>query len=88
MKRVYCQLFNKEIPYSTKSVHCALRIFKTTGKTCSKICICFLRAHLRKRSAKVLFDDVNAFCFLLIFCIKAFAVGTHLNCIDKSMQFK
>ena len=26
--------------------------------------------------------------FFLIFFIKAYVVGTHLNCIDKSMQFK
>ena len=28
-----------------------------------------------------------AICFLIFF-IKAYVVGTHLNCIDKSMQFK
>ena len=27
-------------------------------------------------------------CFFLIFFIKAYVVDTHLNCIDKSMQFK
>ena len=26
--------------------------------------------------------------FFLIFFIKAYVVGTHLNCIDKSLQFK
>ena len=26
--------------------------------------------------------------FFVIFFIKAYVVGTHLNCIDKSMQFK
>ena len=26
--------------------------------------------------------------FVLIFFMKAYAVGTHLTCIDKSMQFK
>ena len=26
--------------------------------------------------------------FFLIFFIKAYVVGTHLNCMDKSMQFK
>ena len=26
--------------------------------------------------------------FFLIFFIKAYVVGTHLNCIDKLMQFK
>ena len=27
-------------------------------------------------------------CFLMIFFVKAYGMGTHLNCIDKSMQFK
>ena len=40
----------------------------------------------KKRSEKDLFDiDYASF---LIFFIKAYVVGTHLNCIDKSMQFK
>ena len=51
-----------------------------------KICIYLLRVHFKKRSVKDLFDDVNAI-FFLIFFIKVF-MGTHLNCIDKSMQFK
>ena len=40
----------------------------------------------KKRSAKYLFDDdlVN----FIYFFIKAYVVGTHLNCIDESMQFK
>ena len=33
-------------------------------------------------------DICEFFCFFLIFYIKAYVVGTHLNCIDKSMQFK
>ena len=37
----------------------------------------------KKRSAKDLFDDVYVI-FFLIFFIKAFVVGTHLN----SMQFR
>ena len=41
---------------------------------------------LKKRLAKYLFDDTGN--FYLIFFIKAYVVGTHLNCIDKSMQFK
>ena len=28
------------------------------------------------------------FVFFLIFFIKAYVVGTHLNCIDKLMQFR
>ena len=34
-----------------------------------------------------LFDDVYAI-FFLIFFIKAYVVCTHLNYIDKSMQFR
>ena len=41
----------------------------------------------KKRSAKDLFDNVYAF-FFLIFFIKAYVGGTHLNCINKSMQLK
>ena len=41
---------------------------------------------LKTRSAKDLFDDV--YVIFLLFFIKAYVVGTHLNCIDKSMQFK
>ena len=51
-----------------------------------KICICLLRIHYKKRSEKDLFDDDYA--IFLIFFIKAYVVGTHLNCIDKSIQFK
>ena len=47
------------------------------------------------RSANDLFNSAYAmFCgvffvvFFLIFFLKAYVVGTHLNCISKSMQFK
>ena len=43
---------------------------------------------LGKGSTKGLFDDVYAIFFFLIFFIKAYVVDTHLNCIDKLMQFK
>ena len=43
---------------------------------------------LKKRSEKYLFDDDYVIFFFLIFFIKTYVVGTHLNCIDKSMQFK
>ena len=45
----------------------------------------------KQRIAKDLSNDayVMFLCFLfLIFFIKAYVVDTHLNCIDKSMQFK
>ena len=46
---------------------------------------------VKQRSVKDLPNDAYAIlCFLLflIFFIKAYVVGTHLNCIDLSMQFK
>ena len=45
---------------------------------------------LKARSANDLFNGVYAmfFCFFFSDFIKAYVVGTHLNCIDKSMQFK
>ena len=43
-----------------------------------------LRVHYKKRSEKDLFDDDYAIFLIL----NAYVVGTHLNCIDKSMQFK
>ena len=62
--------------------------FKITVKTCGIICIYMylLRVHFGK-IRKDLFDVYAIFCFN-IFLIKAYVVGTHLNCIDKSMQFK
>ena len=53
-------------------------------------------AFANKRLAKDLSNDayvmfcVFFFCFFLflIFFIKAYVVGTHLNCIDKLMQFR
>ena len=51
-----------------------------------------LRVHFkRKESASVSSNDAYAiflccFFFVILF-IKAYVVGTHLNCINKSMQF-
>ena len=45
----------------------------------------------KTRSANDLLNGAYAmFCvfFLLIFFVKTYVVGTHLNCINKSMQFK
>ena len=53
----------------------------------------------KKQSAKDLFNDADAmflcvyvcfifFLFFLIFFIEKYVVGTHLNCMGKSMQFK
>ena len=43
--------------------------------------------YILKKSANDLFHDVDAILFLIFF-IKTYVVGTHLNCIDKSMQVK
>ena len=53
-----------------------------------------LRVYFKKLSAKDLSNDayVMFLCFFLFFFLivitKAYVVGTHLNCIDKLMQFK
>ena len=44
------------------------------------------RVHFKERSAKDLFDDVYATVFLIFF-IKAYVVGTYLNCINKSSYY-
>ena len=61
------------------------------GKLVVKYVTTYTKGTLKQRSAKDISDDayVMFLCFLfLIFFIKAYVVGTHLNCIDKSMQFK
>ena len=49
-----------------------------------------LRVHFKDQRKAISNDAYAMFlcCFLLIFFIKAYIVGTHFNCIDKSMQFK
>ena len=49
-----------------------------------------LRVHLKKDKPRTyVMILVRLFvCFLLIFFVNAYAMGTHLNCMDKSMQFK
>ena len=45
----------------------------------------------KTRSANDLFNGAYAmffFFFFLIFFLKAYVVGTHFSCIDKSIQFK
>ena len=64
--------------------HCALKFFKITEKTCGKIRIYLLKGTFHfenKKISKVLIW----WClgdFYLVFFIKAYVVGTHLNCID------
>ena len=53
---------------------------------CGIICIYLLRIHYKKDQKGTYL--MMTMPFFLIFLIKAYVVGTHLNCIDKSMQFK
>ena len=48
----------------------------------------YLRVHLKIDQQRIYMMMFMRFFFLLIFFIKAYVVGTHLNCINKSMQFK
>ena len=74
--------------------HCSLGISKILGQLVVKYAPTYIESNFKKkRTAKDLSNDGYALflccCFfLLIFFIKACVVGTHLNCIDKSMQFK
>ena len=52
---------------------------------CGKTCIYLLRIHYKKDQKTTYLMMIMR--FFLIFFIKAYVVGTHLNCIDKSMQF-
>ena len=64
---------------------------KLLGKLVVKYVATYTKGTLKQRSAKDLSNDAYAMflCFLfLIFFIKAYVVGTHLNCIDKSIQLK
>ena len=59
------------------------------GKLMVKYVSTYTKGTLKnKRSAKDLSNYAYAMFFILIFFIKAYVVGTHLNCINKSMQFK
>ena len=53
---------------------------------CGKICIYLLRIHYKKIRKRTYLMMIM--WLFLIFFIKAYVVGTHLNCIDNSMQFK
>ena len=70
-----------------------LRCFKITGELVVKYVSTYTKGTLKQRSVEDLSNDayvcdVIVFSFFLIFFIKVYVVGTHLNCIDESMQFK
>ena len=52
---------------------------------CGQTCICLLRIHYKKDQKRTYLMIMR---FFLTFFTKAYVVGTHLNCIDLSMQFK
>ena len=95
--KVYCPLSNyldlqdlhPDLKYhirpNYRTVH--LGFSKLPGTLiCGKICIYLLRIHYKKDQKKTYLMTIMH--FFLIFFIKVYVVGTHLNCIDKSMQFK
>ena len=51
---------------------------------CGKICIFLLRIHNKKDQKRTYLMMIMR--FFLIFFIKAYIVGTHLNCIDDAIQ--
>ena len=51
-----------------------------------QICIYLLRIHYKKDQKRTYL--MMTMRFFLTFFTKAYVVGTHLNCIDLSMQFK
>ena len=53
---------------------------------CGQICIYLLRLHYKKDQKRTYL--MMTMRFFLTFFTKAYVVGTHLNCIDLSMQFK
>ena len=53
---------------------------------CGQICIYLLRIHYKKDQKRTYLMMTTR--FFLTFFTKAYVVGTHLNCIDLSMQFK
>ena len=50
----------------------------------------YTKGTFKKKKAKDLCNDAYKMFFVcfLIFFVKAYVMGTHLNCIDKSLQFK
>ena len=54
--------------------------------SCGKICIYLLKIHYKKDQKRTYLMMIMQ--FFLTFFIKAYVVRAHLNCIDKSMQFK
>ena len=57
-----------------------------TTLICGKICIYLLRIHYKKDQKRTYL--MMTMPFFLNFFTKAYVVGTHLNCIDLSVQFK
>ena len=85
--RSFCENYRIRLDYRTVR----LKFFKITGKTRGKICILYTKDTLKKWSAELSNEAyrmvLSGFVFLIFF-IKAWVVGSHLNCIDKSMQFR
>ena len=86
---MFCD-FGSNYKYRIRPHYRAVRLGFSTlpGKLVVKYKSAYYRYTLKTRSTKDFFNVVYAMNFFSIFYIKAYVVGTHLNCIDKSMQFK
>ena len=66
------------------------------GKLVVKYVATYTKGTLKKKDQRRTYLMILLRCFCVFFCLfvfyfdflyKAYVVGTHLNCIDKSMQF-
>ena len=84
-----CTTNTELLTYCIQCNYCTVRLgFSKLLEThiCGKICIYLLRIHYKKYQKRTYLMMIMR--FFLIFFIKAYVVGTHLNCINKLMQFK
>ena len=80
------------VDYRIQSNYRTVRIgfSKMLGKLVVKYVPTYIKGTLKKKLQKTYqIMLMRCFCmFFFNFLYKAYVVGTHLNCIDKSMQFK
>ena len=89
--------FQSDYKYCIRPNYRTMRLgfFELLGKLVVRYAATYTRGTLKKKPKGSVMDLSNdayamflCFFLLLIFFIKAYVVGTNLNCIDKSMQFK
>ena len=83
------EVFSLLHKYHIRPNYCTVRLgFSNLQDTliCGQIRIYLLRIHYKKDQKRTYL--MMTMRFFLTFFTKAYVVGTHLNCIDLSMQFK